>query len=235
MFRARGACAASLIAVAGSAAGAAGGSTAGATPDAGVPRHLIAEVRPGASVAVRSWPGGAVAMRLGSRTEFGSRRALSVAVRRGGWLGVRAPELGNGRLGWIDARSRGLAYAWTAVRLEIDLSRRELRLHRGAGVTQLRVSIGRAGSPTPIGRFAVTDKLPGARFSRVYGCCILALSGRQPRVPAGWRGGDRLAIHGSPGDAVGGEASAGCLQARRADLELLMRAVPLGAPVVIHP
>ena len=196
---------------------------------------MIAEIRPGASVAVRSGPGGAVAMRLGSRTEFGSRRALAVAVRRGRWLGVRASELGNGRLGWIDARARGLAYAWTAVRLEIDLSRRELRLHRGDRVTRLPVSIGRTGSPTPIGRFAVTDKLPGARFSPVYGCCILALSGRQPRVPAGWRGGDRLAIHGSPGDAVGRRASAGCLQARRDDLGLLMRTVPLGAPVVIHP
>lgn len=235
MFRVRGACAASLIAVAGGAAASADGSAGAAERSSVPPRFMIAEIRPGASVAVRSGPGGAVAMRLGSRTEFGSRRALAVAVRRGRWLGVRASELGNGRLGWIDARARGLAYAWTAVRLEIDLSRRELRLHRGDRVTRLPVSIGRTGSPTPIGRFAVTDKLPGARFSPVYGCCILALSGRQPRVPAGWRGGDRLAIHGSPGDAVGRRASAGCLQARRDDLGLLMRTVPLGAPVVIHP
>ena len=235
MFRARGACAASVIAVAGGAAASSDGSTAGAAASPAASRFLIAEVRPGESVAVRSGPAGAVAMRLGSRTEFGSRRALSVAVRRGRWLGVRASELGNGRLGWIDARSRGLAYAWTAVRLEIDLSQRELRLHRGDRVTRLPVSIGRPGSPTPIGRFAVTDKLPGARFSPVYGCCILALSGRQTHVPAGWRGGDRLAIHGAPGDATGGAVSAGCLHARRVDLELLMRAVPLGAPVVIHP
>lgn len=235
MFRARGACAASLIAVAGGAAASAAGSTAGAAASPGAPRFMIAEVRPGASIAVRSGPGGAVAMRLGSRTEFGSRRALSVAVRRGPWLGVRTSELGNGRLGWIHTRARGISYAWTAVRLEIDLSRRELRLHRGNRVTRLPVSTGRASSPTPIGRFSVTDKLPGARFSPVYGCCILALSGRQPHVPAGWRGGDRLAIHGSPGDGVGGAVSAGCLHARRGDLQLLMRTVPLGAPVVIHP
>ena len=43
-----------------------------------------------------------------------------------------------------------------------------------------------------------------------YGCCILALSGHQDNLPAGWPGGDRLAIHG--GSGIGSADSAGCLR-----------------------
>jgi lipoprotein-anchoring transpeptidase ErfK/SrfK len=63
---------------------------------------------------------------------------------------------------------------------------------------------------------------------------VIAVSGRQTKPPPGWTGGNRLAIHGtdSPG-TIGKRASAGCLHARRKDLEKLMRRVPLGAPVFI--
>jgi hypothetical protein len=201
------------------------------------PAALVAHVKPGRAVAVRSQPNGRVVASLDARTEFGSRRALSVVrQRRSRWLGVTTPQLPNGQLGWIDARSGALRYSRAPIELEIDLSRRELRVRRSGRVAgRIRVSVGRPGSPTPTGRFAVTDKLPGARYSRVYGCCILALSGTQPRLPAGWTGGNRLAIHGTPDQgSVGGRVSAGCLHARDHDLRRLMRAVPLGAPVRIH-
>jgi L,D-transpeptidase-like protein len=198
---------------------------------------LVAHVKPGRVVAVRSGPNGRVLTSLGSRTEFGSEQALSVIrERRRRWLGVTTPKLPNGRLGWIDARSRALRYSRASVKLEIDLSRRQLLVRRSDKVIRrVRVSIGRAGSPTPTGRFAVTDKLPGARYSSVYGCCILALSGTQPNPPAGWTGGNRLAVHGTRDQrSVGARTSAGCLHARDHDLRRLMKAVPLGAPVRIH-
>jgi L,D-transpeptidase catalytic domain len=199
--------------------------------------HLVAHVRPGYAVAVRSRPNGRVLTSLGSRTEFGSSRALSVVrERRGRWLGVTTAQLPNGQLGWVDARSGALRYSHAAVELEVDLSRRQLVVRRaGEILRRAPVSIGRAGSPTPTGRFAVTDKLPGPRYSSVYGCCILALSGTQPNLPAGWTGGNRLAIHGTLDEgSVGGRASAGCLHARESDLRRLMRFVPLGTPVRIH-
>jgi lipoprotein-anchoring transpeptidase ErfK/SrfK len=97
------------------------------------------------------------------------------------------------------------------------------------------VGIGRPGSPTPTGRFSITDKLPGSQYGAYYGCCILALSGHQTNTPAGWHGGDRLAIHGTnaPG-SIGVPSSAGCLHAEAADLRTLMRRVPLGTPVFIR-
>ena len=50
----------------------------------------------------------------------------------------------------------------------------------------------------------------------------------------GWSGGDRLAIHGSPTPTWGLAVSNGCLHADEADLQYLMRTVPLGTAVRIH-
>ena len=196
--------------------------------------HTIAVVR--GSVPLRSRPNGRVLAPVLARTEFGGPRVLSVAARRGSWLGVVATELPNGRLAWVNAGNRALRLRRTAYSLHADLSERSLELRRGGRtIRRLTVAVGRPGSETPTGRFAVTDKLGGSRYGPYYGCCILALNGHQPHVPAGWPGGDRLAIHGtdSPG-TIGTAASAGCLRAADADLELLMRRVPVGTPVFIR-
>jgi hypothetical protein len=198
--------------------------------------HLVARVPVGATVAVRDRPGGRVLARLPARTEFGTPQTLAVLERRDGWLGISTTALPNDQLGWIDPRSMRLSYRRTRLELRADLSRRELSvLSDERVVRRMRVTIGRPGSHTPIGRFAVTDKLGGAAFGPYFGCCILALSGRQPNLPPGWTGGDLLAIHGGPAWSIGGELSAGCLHAREADLRWLMRRVPPGTRITIHP
>jgi lipoprotein-anchoring transpeptidase ErfK/SrfK len=130
-----------------------------------------------------------------------------------------------------------LRYSRTALELEVDLSDRTLTLKRGrATLRRVSVGVGAFDSPTPTGRFAVTDKLEGGNFSPAYGCCILALSAVQPNLPAGWAGGNRVAIHGTLSASDFGRAvSAGCVHARDTDLRYLMRVVPLGTPVLIRP
>jgi lipoprotein-anchoring transpeptidase ErfK/SrfK len=198
-------------------------------------RHLLLAVD--RSVALRDRPGGRVTAVVGARTEFGSPRVLAVAARRGGWLGVVTSERPNGSLAWVERNRRGLRPRRTAYSLHADLSTRRLELRlAGRRLRRMNVAVGAAASPTPTGRFAVTDKLAGSRYGPYYGCCILAISGRQPRPPAGWTGGDRLAIHGTNlPSTIGAAVSAGCLRAAAADLELLMRRVPLGTPVFIRP
>jgi hypothetical protein len=195
---------------------------------------LVAGVRPGHAVLLRSAPRGPVVARLTSSTEFGSPRTFAVTRllpdRR---YRVLSTNLPNGRPGWIDAAPGTFTLSHAHVSLEVDLSARLLRVHRGARVTRtIRVGIGAPGTTTPIGRFAVTDKLNGANYSPVYGCCILALSAHQTHLPSGWTGGDRIAIHGGP---TAGAVTTGCLHASTAGLRYLMRSVPLGAQVVIHP
>lgn len=223
------------------AAGAAGTATApaGGDPPSGGPppgSWLIARVEPGARVELRTRPGGRLIARVDRRTPFGSPRAFTVFRRRGPWLGIHSSELRNGQLAWVDGR-RGFSYARTRYSLHADLSRRRLELRRGdAVVRSVTVGTGRPPSTTPVGRFSLTDKMPGSRYGSFYGCCILAISGHQPNLPPGWIGGDRLAIHGTPNPAtVGRRASAGCLHAARRQLFYLWERVPLGTPVFIRP
>ena len=194
---------------------------------------LAARVPPGRHVVLRARPDGRVLATVSARTEFGSPQTLSVAFRKGNWIAVRSPRLGNRQLGWV--RATPLRLLRRPVELDVDLSKREL-IVRDARVLERRISVGvgAPATPTPVGRFYVTDKLRGADFGTYYGCCILALSGRQPHLPEGWSGGDRLAIHGSPTPTWGHAVSNGCLHAAEPDLHYLMKTVPLGTAVRIH-
>jgi L,D-transpeptidase-like protein len=199
--------------------------------------YPVLQVRAGRSVKLRREPGGRTVARVAAVTEFGSPAVLSVAGTRGNWLAVVSPELPNGTLGWVrkgDAAVRPGAGA--GVSISVDLSERSLELRKGRRLLRrVRVAVGRPGSDTPTGRFAVTDKLAGSRYGPYYGCCILALSGKQTNTPPGWRGGNRIAIHGTnaPG-SLGQASSAGCLRASDADLRALMRRAPLGTPVFVR-
>jgi lipoprotein-anchoring transpeptidase ErfK/SrfK len=171
---------------------------------------------------------------LGLRTGYGSRRILAVVARRPGWLGVLSDHMPNSRAGWIPAGAAKLrAEPYT---LQVDLSERELVVRRRRhAVRRIALAIGRAGSATPTGRFAITDALPMGSPRGPYGCCALALTGRQPNLPQGWSGGDRLAIHGTAREAeLGTPVSAGCLRASNRDMRWMMARVPLGATVRIR-
>jgi len=199
---------------------------------------VVARVRE--NVIVYDAPNGRPFARLRPRTPFGEPRALGIVrVRdRKRWLAIHSPVLGNRRTGWIQNDPKALRLSRTRTSLRVRLSERRIEVHRGERTLEtIPIAIGAAGTSTPAGRFQVTDKLPASRFpSGPYGCCIIALSARQPNLPAGWAGGDRIAIHGTPHqESIGTASSNGCLRASDADLRALMRDVPVGAPVFIRP
>jgi lipoprotein-anchoring transpeptidase ErfK/SrfK len=192
---------------------------------------VVARLR-SSTVELRSAPGSPrVLAVVRSRTEFGSATTLPVVSFRGRWLEVISTSLPNGVHGFV--RTGQVWLRRDTLAIDVDLSARRLRVWRG-GVVRLSVpvAVGAPSSPTPIGRFAVTDELTGLNPA-AYGCCILALSGHQTRLPSGWQGGDRLAIHG--GGGIGSAVSSGCLHAAEPGLRWLMRFVPLGTQVMIHP
>ena len=177
-------------------------------------------------------PGGRKIVRIGHRTRFGGPQILSVVERRRGWVAVLHQWAGNGMVGWI--RSRDANVIESPYTISIDRSTRTARLRRYDKVLlRFPVTIGTVDSPTPLGRFGVTDRLtmpPGS----VYGCCAIAITARQTDLPDDWPGGDRIALHGSADDGVGAAASHGCLRVREADLRILMRRVPVGTRVTVH-
>jgi hypothetical protein len=196
------------------------------------PSFAIARLRPGAGAPMWDAPGGEIVETLGPRTEFGSPTILSVVRTRPGWLGVATPNLPNGKLGWIRRDPIRFDLYWTKYSLHADLSDLSLTLRYGrTTVSRFLVTVGAPGSETPLGRYGITDAL-SFNESPFYGCCALALSGRQTQLPEGWIGGDRLAIHGTPGP-VGGAESHGCIRATDATMRTLFRRVPLGAPVFV--
>jgi hypothetical protein len=196
--------------------------------------HLAA-MAPKKGLTLRDKPNGSVIAHLKPRTDWGSPTVVWATARRGHWLAVVATALPNNRLGWLDVRHDRPRMWRSRLALFADLSERTMVLRRGNRVIRrVPVEIGAASTPTPVGRFAVTDKLVPAAGVAYYGCCLLALSGHQPKLRPGWAGGDRIAIHGSHAGQVGTAASGGCLRASNSDLRALMKAVPIGTPVVIR-
>ena len=194
--------------------------------------HLTAWVRRPALLRTR--PGGRPIARLTPRTEFTSPRVMPVIARRGRWLGVISSKAPNDRLGWV-AASRVSLYR-VAFSIEVSLARRSVVVRRDGKVVQrFTVGVGSAATPTPTGRFAVTDKLVTRASGGPYGCCILALSGHQPHLREGWQGGDRIAIHGTDAPASIGQAvSNGCLRAPESAIARAVRLVPIGTIVRIR-
>jgi lipoprotein-anchoring transpeptidase ErfK/SrfK len=183
---------------------------------------------------LRRSPGGPIVRTVGTTTGYGSERVLAVVARRGRWLGVLSDHMPNSRVAWIPADSAELLHE--PYRLDVDLSARRILVRReGRVVRRIPVAIGAASTSTPTGRFAVTDTLRIGTANPEYGCCAVALTGRQPNLPPGWSMSDRLAIHGTPDEGgVGGAVSNGCLHARKADMRWLLRRLTLGAQVRIR-
>jgi len=179
-------------------------------------------------------PGGRPRIRLSKRTEWGSTRVLGVVRRRGDWVAVQAPELDNGEVAWLPTnRARLDCVAWS---VHADLSRRMLYVrHDGRVVRTFQIAVGRPGNSTPKGRFTVTDKLRVTDPESPYGCCVLALSGHQNRLPPSWPGGDRLAIHATRElSSIGKPASLGCMRITSVQARWLIRAIPAGSPVFVR-
>ena len=202
-----------------------------AAPPNGATATLAARPLHG-SVILRARPDGPRLVRVGPRGPLGGPLVFGVVGVRGSWVEVTAEALPNGRHGWARF-GRDVSVQPVEWTLRASLSRRELSVLRdGRLVRTIPIGIGAPGSPTPTGHFAVAEKVTGP-FGPAYGCCILALTARQPHLPPGWntRITYYVAIHAGSGQ--GAAVSAGCLHATEADVRYLMRTVPLGTAVQI--
>ena len=183
---------------------------------------------------LRAAPGGRVIATIPKLTEFASPQVLAVLAVRRGWVRVLHPDVPDGRGAWVSLKNVHLRPAAWAI--DVDLSQRRAVLRRnGRTFHVFTVGIGSPLHPTPTGRFGVTDRLRSTRETAYYGCCVLALTGHQPHIAQQWKGGDRLAIHGTDRPSTIGEAATlGCLHTDEKTMRMLMARVPLGTTVTIH-
>ncbi len=182
---------------------------------------------------LRTSPNGRMVARMQTKTGFKSPTILAVAARKPGWVLVRT-SLEHHHVGWLPL-SAGALFSQPRT-IVIDLSRRTLTVfHRGKLTDRYKVAVGTDATPTPRGKFAVTDRLRTGDAGSDYGCCILALNAHQPKIAQGWGGGDRVAIHATPHTwTLGHAVSHGCVRSTNAALRQLMAHVRIGTPVTIH-
>jgi lipoprotein-anchoring transpeptidase ErfK/SrfK len=207
--------------------GAAGGGT-DFSPDAAQKRlpkgsHVIATAH-GRSIRV-----GAKTV----RARPGIPLTFLVKQRRGRRLQVYLPTRPNGSTGWLSAGDVDLAV--TRYRIEVRLQRHRLILWKGRRpVLRAPIAKGRAVSPTPTGRYFVTDLLRPPDPHGFYGPYALGLSAHSP-VYTTFEGGDgQVGLHGTNQPSVlGTDVSHGCIRVANQVITTLARRVPLGTPVDI--
>jgi lipoprotein-anchoring transpeptidase ErfK/SrfK len=147
---------------------------------------------------------------------------------------LAVPYSATGTMGWIPLR--GLQRRSTFLQVDVDLSRHRVVVERrGRVLFGARAAIGAPSSPTPTGRYFVTDRV-SFPSGGALGTYAFGISGIQPNLPDGWTAGNQLAIHGTNDPAsIGRSVSAGCVRVSAAALRRLIPLLRLGTPVVIHP
>jgi lipoprotein-anchoring transpeptidase ErfK/SrfK len=147
---------------------------------------------------------------------------------------LAVPYRATGTMGWIPLR--GLQHRSTFLQVDVDLSRHRVVVERrGRVLFGTRAAIGAPSSPTPTGRYFVTDRV-SFPSGGALGTYAFGISGIQPNLPEGWTAGNQLAIHGTNDPAsIGRSVSAGCVRVSAATLRRLIPLLRLGTPVVIHP
>jgi lipoprotein-anchoring transpeptidase ErfK/SrfK len=191
----------------------------------------------GAQVAVYKAPGDAspASMLANPTATDGQLLFLVDKVRTDGWLKVLLPLRPNGSTGWILTSSVGLG--WNPYRIEVQLGAHELTLLKGAKKVVLRepVGIGKGTTPTPGGRYYVTQLFQPPDPTGPYGPFAFALSGFS-EVLTTFKGGDAIVgIHGTNHpELVGQDVSSGCIRMTNDAIKRLAKLLPLGTPVTIR-
>lgn len=199
--------------------------------------HVALKVTDRQLLRTRPHPEGRLVARVGRKTPYGGQVILPILKARGDWVAVTSPYRKNNKVAWtkVDQDAKFVAVEYS---IAIRVSDRSIIVRKnGKVIKRMKAAVGQVTHPTPPGRYAVTDGLIFKQKVRgPYGCCALVLSARQTKLPAGWTGGDRIAIHGTPNkNSIGLAASLGCLRVGDEASRWLVRKIPPGTTVFVRP
>ena len=188
------------------------------------------------SIAAYRRPGLGARRRITARIVSGHTLPLVFLVvrRRPGWLRVALPVRPNRSTAWIRRKDVTLAADPYAVR--VQLRRHRILVTRGhQTILRGSIAVGKALSPTPTGRYYITDLLRPPDPHGFYGPFAFGLSAHSP-IYTTFEGGDgQVGIHGTNQPAaIGRDVSHGCIRIHNALITRLARLLPLGTPVVIE-
>lgn len=167
-------------------------------------------------------------------TEVGAPRVFLVDERRDGWLRVLLPVRPNGTTGWI--REAEVELTRTSYRVVVLLGDFLLRVYRGDDVVlETPIGYGAEDTPTPGGRYYLTELLQPPDPGGLYGPYAFGLSGFSD-VHRSFAGGEGvIGIHGTNDpSSIGRRVSNGCIRIENDAITELASALPLGTPVTIE-
>jgi lipoprotein-anchoring transpeptidase ErfK/SrfK len=155
-------------------------------------------------------------------------------IAQGGWLEALLPVKPNGATGWI--RASDVALASNPYRIVVRLrSHRVTVFKQDDVVLRAPIAVGKQQTPTPGGRYYLTQLFEPPNPDGPYGPFAYSLSGFS-EVLETFQGGDAIiGIHGTnQPDLVGQDVSHGCIRMRNDQITRLSKILPLGTPVSIR-
>ena len=186
-------------------------------------------------VYVYSHAGGTRKHLLKARVFNGQRIPLTFSVRdrRKGWVHVLLPTRPNLSSGWV--RRKDVRFTFTRLRIVVRRKAHTIALMEGTQVKlRAKVAVGKSLSPTPRGRYFITDIVKPKDPKGFFGTYSLGLSAHS-NVYTSFEGGDgQVGIHGTnQPSAIGTDVSHGCIRVTNRVISRLATLVPLGTPVDI--
>lgn len=184
-------------------------------------------------------PGAAEILQLSVADPYGFQVTVPIVAERVDrsckptWFEVRVAHYPNGTLGWVKAGT--LITSSIRKRIIVDVSVRRLFFYvRGRLAFSTPAAVGKTGTPTPLGRFYVTQRFVLTDPNGPYGARALGISAFS-NVLRTWRDGGPVGIHGTNEPfSIGQPVSHGCVRLPEAAMIRLFQQVPLATPVVIR-
>jgi lipoprotein-anchoring transpeptidase ErfK/SrfK len=158
---------------------------------------------------------------------------MLVTGRERRWVRVQPPTRPNGSVAWVRAKRVHLrTVEW---RLRIDLERHTVTTWRGARRISVHpIGVGQSVTPTPRGRYYLTDLVQPSDPDGLYGSFAFGLSAHSDVLSSFGAGDGQIGLHGTNHpEVLGSDVSHGCIRVDNSVIESFARHFPLGTPVRI--
>ena len=188
-----------------------------------------------ASVDVFDAPRGSVVTSLANPIPSGGPLVFLAEDLQDAWYHVLLPLRPNGSTGWVRAIDTEITAHNFRMLVELDAFRLTI-FDRGNDVFGATVGVTRDNTPTPGGRYYLTELLRPTVPDGVYGKFAYGLSGYSEVLEEFNGGPGQLGVHGtnSP-ETIGTAVSSGCIRLHNDDITEIVEEIglPLGTPVEV--
>lgn len=146
------------------------------------------------------------------------------------WLHIRIPMRPNHRTGWVHADALSQMHVVTTQMVISRKAKRAKLFRSGRKIWEAQVGIGKAATPTPLGKFWIRERLKGG--GGTYGPWAFGTSAYSNL--SDWKRGGVVGIHGTnqPG-LIPGAPSHGCVRVRNDKIRKLAKLMPIGTPLEV--